>query len=104
MTNTPASTLTRRIRRWARVPLCLAVPGVALAVPAVTATPAQAASDCSTDCVAVAVTPGVDRFTFGVGSAFPVKLAGRITTQDGKTQVSTTTTSGYGTSYSLGVS
>jgi hypothetical protein len=91
-------------RRWTRAALALSVPAAAIAVPVLAAAPAQAAADCTTDCVAVTVTPGLDRFTFAVSTTTSARISGRISSQDGTTTVATTTTPGLTTSTSLSVS
>lgn len=79
-----------RLRRWARLPLALAVPAAA-ALPVLLGAPAaEAASFCTTDCVAVTAQPGVDRLVVDVQGTTPVTLAGRITTQDGTKVLGTT--------------
>jgi hypothetical protein len=101
---TRTSTVARIRRRVARTALALAVPAAAVAVPALGAAPAQAAGDCTTDCVAVTITPGVDRFAFAVGTTTSARISARITTDGGATTVATTSTPGYTTSTSLSVS
>jgi hypothetical protein len=104
MTENTISLASRIRRRWTRAALALAVPAAAIAVPVLAAAPAQAAGDCTTDCVAVTVTPGVDRFSLGVATTTSARISGRITTDNGATTVATTVTPGHTTSTSLSVS
>jgi len=101
-TDSSPATTTRIRRRWARFALALVTPAVA--VPLLTATPAHAVADCTTDCVAVTVKPGIDRFTFDVKTSTSAKIAGRISSKDGVTTVATTATGGLTTATSLSVS
>jgi hypothetical protein len=68
------------------------------------AAPAEAAVDCTTDCVNVSVTPGLDRFTFVVNGTTSVKLNYKITSLDGTKTIATSYTPGYTTTTTLGVS
>lgn len=104
MTENTISLASRIRRRWTRAALALTVPVAAIAVPVLAAAPAQAAADCTTDCVAVTVTPGVDRFGFAVSTTTSARISGRISTDNGATTVATTATPGHTTSTSLSVS
>ncbi|MDP3892228.1 fibronectin type III domain-containing protein [Nocardioides sp.] len=102
MRNDQTPTSTRSPRRLRNALLALLLP--AAAAPIVAVAPAHAAADCTTDCVNVSVSPGVDRFKFDVTTSTSAKIATRITTKDGNTTIANTSTPGLTTSYSLGVS
>lgn len=99
-TTHPTSTQTSWIRRRLRgAVVALALP-MAVAAPMVAATPAHAAVDCTTDCLAVAVTPGVDRAQVIVNASPSAKIAGRITAGNGST-LATLSSSGYTASHGV---